>query len=105
MFSTVRRAAPASSLLTAPVRMMTVDDGPLGRRERAMEKQFFNKEDEKLLRHLLSKMKTQADKVDTVEAKNVVSEEKTKLEAIVGKYHLTPADIDALIAWRHDHRF
>jgi hypothetical protein len=34
---------------------------------------------------------------DTVEAKNVVTEERTKLEAIVGKYKLTPADLDG--AW------
>lgn len=52
------------------------------------------------MQKLLNKVKSQADEVD-VQAPNVAKTERSKLEAIVGKYKLSPADIDAIIAWRH----
>jgi len=30
---------------------------------------------------------------------------RSALEAIVGKYKLSPADVDALFKWRHSHDF
>lgn len=49
---------------------------------------------------LLKKVKTQADKAD-VEAPTHQENERTKLMAIVSKYDMSGADIDALIKWRH----
>lgn len=49
---------------------------------------------------LLKKVKSQADKAD-VQAPTHQENERTKLMAIVSKYDMSAADIDALIKWRH----
>jgi len=67
--------------------------------EHARENQYFSKEDESALRKLLLKVKKQADGA----APPLPDKERGALDAIVGKYKLAPADIDALIKWRHAH--
>jgi hypothetical protein len=49
---------------------------------------------------LLKKVKSQADEVD-VQAPKHAETERSRLEAIVGKYKMTKTDIDAIVAWRH----
>jgi hypothetical protein len=93
----------------------------------------FLKEDEKLLRKLLSKIKAQADtvrkraivkggrlcfvwskptplsplcllpQVDVHEAAGAQASELSSLKAIVGKYNVAQADLDKLLDWKHAH--
>lgn len=74
-------------------------------KELAEEKVYFNKEEEKLLRRLLTKVKGQADKSDTTSSAASTSVEKQRLLAIVSKYGVSNDDIEALLAWRHSHDF
>jgi len=60
---------------------------------------YFNKEDEKLLRGLLSKMKAQAEVKDT--SRSHADKERSALVNIVGKYNVSNADIENLLDWRH----
>lgn len=103
-----------------------------GLRLECLQKAYFNKQEEQLLRvrwrrsnrsvvrwagprregraHLdafavqtmLKKMKSQAEVVDPVAAKVVKEAERASLLAIVGKYKLAEEDIQKLIDWRHD---
>jgi hypothetical protein len=60
---------------------------------------WMSREDEKSLRKLLNKVKGQADThaPSTAEAE--------ALQKIVGSYKMKPADIAALVNWRHSHDF
>ena len=51
----------------------------------------------------MSKLKTQADVVDTHSAKGQAEAEKSHLMEIVGKYGVSQQDIVALIEWKHAH--
>jgi hypothetical protein len=42
---------------------------------------------------------------DTAVAKGVGVTERAALAAIVDKYNITDADVEALVRWRHDDRF
>lgn len=53
-------------------------------RESAQEATFFHKEDEKLLRKLLQKVRAQANETDVHAAKGAEAKELSELEAIVG---------------------
>lgn len=70
-----------------------------------MQDFYFNKEDERLMRKLLGKMKQTADKHDEHGAVGVAATEGSKLDAIISKYDISAADRAALIEWRHDHSF
>ena len=74
---------------------------PLSSKERAEEAVYFNKEDEKLLRQMLKKMKAQAD--TTCVDRAHMDRERTSLIDIVGRYSMTNEDIEKLIQWRHRH--
>lgn len=63
----------------------------------------FLKEDERLLRKLLSKIKAQADAADVHEAAGVEASERSALSAIVGKYGVSAEDMDKLLDWKHKH--
>eukprot|EP00929_Paragymnodinium_shiwhaense_P043932 TRINITY_DN22549_c0_g1_i1.p1 TRINITY_DN22549_c0_g1~~TRINITY_DN22549_c0_g1_i1.p1 ORF type:complete len:122 (-),score=19.90 TRINITY_DN22549_c0_g1_i1:440-769(-) len=80
--------------------MTTLDD-----RRRLLEDQYFKKEDERLMRQLLAKMKKQSDLADSHGAEGSRATERSALNDIVSKYKMSTEDIDALIAWRHDHSF
>lgn len=54
---------------------------------------YFNKEDERLMRALLSKMKAHADVADEHGAVGTVATERSKLDSIVSKYDMSEADI------------
>ena len=59
---------------------------------------FFSKEDEKALRKLLNKVKTSADTSCATSAAHNAKEE-AALNAIVGKYKLSDADIKGAQLW------
>lgn len=71
-------------------------------KENAEEAIFFKKEDEKLLKSLLAKVRAQAEQHDVHSAKGVLAAEKSALEEIVGG-KLSSAEKDALIEWKHTH--
>ncbi|ETV76485.1 hypothetical protein H257_09501 [Aphanomyces astaci] len=71
-------------------------------KERAEEARYFNKEDERALRKLLSKLKGQADAADTQGAQTQESIEKKELTQILGA-NTPAATIEALIKWKHHH--
>jgi hypothetical protein len=71
-------------------------------KENAEEAIFFKKEDEKLLRELLSKVRAQAEKHDVHSAKGTLVAEKSALDQIVGS-KLTEAEKEAVLAWKHKH--
>lgn len=81
-------------------RMMST--GPFQEKERAEETIHFRKEDEKLLRKLLQKVKTQADQVDKHEADSHEQAERSSLKKILGE-KVTDAQIEALLGWKHQH--
>lgn len=71
-------------------------------KENAEEAIFFRKEDEKLLKELLTKVRAQAEKHDVHSAKGVLAAEKSALDEIVGT-KLSDAEKDALMQWKHTH--
>lgn len=60
---------------------------------RAAEAVYFKKEDERLLRQLLNKVKTQADALDNPRADEMAQREKSELESILSKYKVGEEDI------------
>merc|ERR1711970_937516 len=70
-------------------------------KEAAEERLYFNKEDEKLLRGLLGKMKAQAETSDKFHSEK----EKQALMDIVGRYDMDNKDVERLLDWRHSHDF
>ncbi|BDA46765.1 hypothetical protein COCOBI_09-2180 [Coccomyxa sp. Obi] len=70
-------------------------------REKGEELVHFRKEDEKLLRKLLEKVRAQADKVDTKEAEDHAQKELSDLKGILGKYNVSEDDLKAVLAWKH----
>ncbi|KAL4432577.1 hypothetical protein ABPG77_000514 [Micractinium sp. CCAP 211/92] len=71
-------------------------------KEAAEEMLFFKKEDEKLLRRLLSKVRQQAEQHDVHAAVGAIEAEKSALKAIVGKYNVSEEDLKALLEWKHE---
>lgn len=72
-------------------------------RETAEENIFFKKEEEKVLRKLLSKVRQDVAKADAPAAKAAEDEEMKELDALLGKYNVSGADKKKLIDWRHQH--
>lgn len=70
-------------------------------REKAAEAVYFNKEEEKLLRGVLKKIKMQADKIDKHAAAGQVAEEKSALKEILEKYNVSDRDMEELLKWKH----
>eukprot|EP00884_Botryococcus_braunii_P020844 jgi/Botrbrau1/7443/Bobra.0083s0016.1 len=79
-----------------------MSSGPFQEKERAEETIHFRKEDEKLLRKLLQKVKTQADQADKHEAESHEQEERSFLKKVLGE-KVTDAQIEALLGWKHQH--
>jgi hypothetical protein len=100
--TTFRLAASASVTQVVP-RAMTYSSGgkkTFKDKEMAEERVYFNKEDEKLLRQILRKKAT-ATNADRSHA----DKERSALVEIIGKYSMTPQDVDRVIEWRHRHDF
>jgi hypothetical protein len=98
-----RAARPAGRLLESlQARCMSVS-GVKGFKEHesAVENLYFNKEEERLLRGLLSKVKRQSDVKDLHGAAGAAAAEATALKNIVSKYNVSQADISALLDWKH----
>ncbi|QDZ17742.1 hypothetical protein HOP50_01g02510 [Chloropicon primus] len=100
-FFSLSRVFPG--LLGGGARRGYVDDltDKLGKREAAEERMYFNKEDEKLLRGLLGKMKAQAETTD----RSHQEKERSALIDIVGGYNMTPKDVERLLDWRHSSEY
>mmetsp|Transcript_4945 Transcript_4945/g.8983 ORF Transcript_4945/g.8983 Transcript_4945/m.8983 type:complete len:121 (-) Transcript_4945:816-1178(-) len=75
----------------------------ISEKELAVENAYFSKEDERLLRKLLKKVKTVSDATDEHAAAGVMAQELSSLKAIVGKYNMSEDELKALIEWRHHH--
>ncbi|KAL4436834.1 hypothetical protein ABPG75_003973 [Micractinium tetrahymenae] len=71
-------------------------------KEAAEEMLFFKKEDERLLRRLLSKVRQQAEQHDMHAAVGAIEAEKSALKAIVSKYNVSEEDLNALMDWKHN---
>jgi len=71
-------------------------------KEAAEERLFFKKEEEKLLRELLSKVRAQAEVSDPHAATGTLAAERSALDAIVGS-KLSPSEKDQLLEWKHTH--
>lgn len=69
--------------------------------EKAVEDLYFNKEEEKLLRKLLTKVRKQSEQADQHAAVGEQAAEQSALRAIVGKYKVSDADFEALLRWKH----
>jgi hypothetical protein len=71
-------------------------------KEAAEEMMYFKKEDEKILRKLLQKVRASAEQHDVHAAAGAVEAEKSALKAIVGKYNVSEEDVQALLDWKHN---
>jgi hypothetical protein len=71
-------------------------------KEVAEEAVFFHKEDEKILKKLLSKVRAQAEANDTHNAAGARAAELSSLNSIVGS-KLSDAEKEKLIEWKHTH--
>ncbi|GBF90802.1 hypothetical protein Rsub_03103 [Raphidocelis subcapitata] len=107
MLSAARRslgafAHKAYALQTAAATRGMAVDGVKGfsEHEQAVENMYFNKEDERLMRRLLGKVKVQAEQ-DASSAAHHAAAEEAALRQIVGKYKLAEVDIKALMEWKH----
>jgi hypothetical protein len=74
---------------------------PFREHESAVENLYFNKEEERLLRKLLTKVKKQSDAKDQPGAAGAAAAEVMALKNIVSKYNIAPADMEALVDWKH----
>ncbi|KAK9828605.1 hypothetical protein WJX72_001004 [[Myrmecia] bisecta] len=70
-------------------------------KERGEEAIAFRKEDERLLRALLAKVKKAADSTDVHEAEGSRAAELSSLKAILGKYNVSDKDLQAVLEWKH----
>lgn len=98
------RAASRAPMAAAATRSYALD-GVKGfnDRESAQENMFYNKEDERALRALLKKVRLQSEHVDPSASASSSAAEIASLKAIVGKYNVADADLQALLAWKHAH--
>lgn len=75
-----------------------------GDRESAQENVYIKREEELALRKLLSKIKKQSDEAASEALlKKQKQEEIAGIKVLVDKYNLSPADVDALLDWKHHH--
>lgn len=74
----------------------------LNEHEQAVENMYFNKEEERLLRTLLKKVKGQADQDQAAAAQHAASEA-AALRQIIAKYDMKESDVKALLEWKHSH--
>ena len=97
----VKSAARALARDTRMVACMSFSSNPLGSKEKGDEKQFFNKEDEKVLKDLLKKMQAQAKKA---EAPENTEKSATALKKLFKSHKLSETDhkafFDALLEWK-----
>jgi hypothetical protein len=76
-------------------------DEPWKARERAEEAKYFRKEDEKDLRKLLHKIKTQADSADPLAAAGERANDHKELERVLGPIKLPNEVLDRIVDWKH----
>ena len=98
----VKSAARAIARDTRMVACMSFSSNPLGSKEKGDEKQFFNKEDEKVLKDLLKKVQGQAKKAEAGEMNTEKSA--TALKKVFKAHKLSETDhkafFDALLEWK-----
>ncbi|OQR90002.1 hypothetical protein THRCLA_22606 [Thraustotheca clavata] len=93
----VTKCVPKSSCVSIPSRAFS---DKWSEKEMAEEKRYFNKEDEKALRQLLSKMKGQIDGTDAAKAHEAA--EKKTLSKILGS-DVSSETINKLLKWKQEH--
>ncbi|KAK9834680.1 hypothetical protein WJX74_007419 [Apatococcus lobatus] len=71
------------------------------KRERGEETAHFKREEARMLQDLLNKVKKSADQGDTAGAAAARSADRESLKKLVGKYNMSDADLDAVVAWKH----
>lgn len=98
-------AAPAASASQLQASRAYALDGAKGfsEHEAAVENFYFNKEDEKALKKLLGKVRSQSHNVDPSGSATSQAAELATLKAIVGKYKVSDSDLQALLQWKHAH--
>lgn len=95
------RLAPRAEALIAQRGMSLAGLKGYDDRETAEETLFIKKEEERNLRQLLAKLKKQAEAKDAAGAAAARELEVAALQPIIDKYHISDADVDKLIEWRH----
>ena len=105
MQSLIAKTVLRESLVAArftPVRAFAAKSGPLEGKEKGDEKQFFNKEDEKVLKNLLKKMQTQTKQAESAEENTEKSA--SSLKKLFKDHKLSEADnkefFQALLDWK-----
>ncbi|KAF0703823.1 Aste57867_7501 [Aphanomyces stellatus] len=101
MFALARTAARVPKSFSA-VSMRSFATDKFAEKEKAEEARYFNKEDEKALRKLLSKLKEQTDAHDHEGKKSQDSVEKQQLTKILGA-GASASTVEALLKWKHQH--
>jgi hypothetical protein len=101
------RQVPKSSSLLSTVPGLSRAFGLQGMKgyddkEAAEERLFFKKEDEKLLRGLLAKVRAQAEAHDVHGATGTLAAERSALDEIVGS-KLNDEEKGKLLQWKHTH--
>ena len=81
---------------------MSFASKPLSEKERGDEKQFFNKEDEKVLKNLLKKLQTQSKQAEATE--ETIEKSATTLTKLFKDHKIIEAEnkdfFEALIQWK-----
>lgn len=96
--------APAAAAQQVQARSYALEGAKgFSEHEHAVEAYYFNKEDEKALKKLLGKVRSQTQNVDPSSSATSHAAEMASLKAIVGRYKMSDADLNALLAWKHAH--
>lgn len=94
--------AARTGLYAVPAMSFAAKSGPLAGKEQGDEKQFFNKEDEKVLKNLLKKMQTQSKQAESAEENSEKSA--TALKKLFKDHKISEAEnkdfFQALIDWK-----
>ncbi|KAK9847853.1 hypothetical protein WJX84_008658 [Apatococcus fuscideae] len=89
-----RQVAPSVGLRSASTDSFT-------KRERGEETAHFKREEARMLKELLNKVKKSADEGDSEGAAAHKKADTEALKKIVGKYNMSETDLDAVVAWKY----
>lgn len=96
--------APMAAAAAQQARSYALDGAKgFSEHEQAVENFYFNKEDEKALKKLLGKVRSQSQNIDPSASATSQAAELASLKAIVGKYKVSDMDLQALLQWKHAH--
>lgn len=98
----IARRAVGLQLLPRASVLQARQYGSFEDREKGEERVYFRREEERMLRNLLNKVKKSADTEDKHAAQQAQQDEFNKLKGILGKYNVSEQDMEALIKWKYD---